>query len=494
MEIINLVAGGAVLGVVASSWEKIKACVWRFVNLFIQDINITDHETKNAIINYLVAHFDRVGLYDKQFDCMYDYINTEKRYGYIGFEKFGEHSILFRQGWRPLWFQAHSAKKAQGENGGVTPGGRSLLFFRGAFDADKLMAEAIQHYNSLSWLDEEDGPFQPRRFFLRHVPDFRVNRDDDDEGGAATWQYYKSNRVVGRDLDEIGQRPDPGLGMLDRLFFPDEVLDLIDEVRIWSRSRDIYSEIGIPWKRGWLLHGPGGTGKSALASAFAHDLDMPIFIFNLGELTNMEFMEEWRKMLTHTPCIALIEDVDNVFHGRKNIVENASMSFGRLFGRMGRKDDDNEETNKEGKEVERRYGNPLSFDVLLNCLDGIERCEGLFTIITTNHIEHIDPALGQPITQLDGTTDFISTRPGRIDKAIELTYMLPEVKERMARHILRRFPDLAEEFVARLSMEADRQETPAQFQERCGQVALRRYWEGQEQSGLRGDRRVEVRG
>lgn len=478
MEIVNLMAGGAVFGIIASSWEKIRSCIWRFFNLFIQDITITDHETRTALIDYLVANFTRVGLYDRQYDAMYDYINSEKRYGYIGYEKFGDHSILFRRGWRPLFFQMHAARKGKENEGSSSPSGRSLLFFRGTFDADRLVADALRHYNSLSWLEEDDGPFQPRRFFLRHVPDFRSRRDEDDAPGMATWQYYQSNRVVGRELDEIGLRPDPGVALLDRLFFPDDVVALIDEVRVWSRSRDLYAEIGIPWKRGWLLHGPGGTGKSALAAAFAHDLDMPIFIFNLGELNNLEFMEEWRKMLTHTPCIALIEDVDNVFHGRKNISDN-QMSFGRLFGRVGRKAGDDDDSNKEGKEVERRYGNPLSFDVLLNCLDGVERCEGLFTIITTNQIEQIDPALGQPVVHPDGTTDFISTRPGRIDKAIELTYMRPEVKERMARQILRRFPDLADAFVATLA-DDPRRETPAQFQERCGQIALKRYWDEQQ--------------
>ena len=338
MEVWNLMAGGAVLGVVASSWEKVKAATWRFFNLFIQDINIDDTQTKNALINYLVAHFDRVGMYDKQYDCHYDYINTEKRYGYVGFEKFGEQSLLFRKGWRPLLFQNHSAPKGKSRDEAAAPARRSMLFFRGTFDPDRLVADALQHFNELTWMAEGEGDddlLKPRRFFLRHIPDFGLD-EDDDEPGSATWQYYHSNRVVGRSIDEIGLRPDPGVRMINRLFFPDEVLDLIAEVQIWRQSREVYAEIGIPWKRGWLLHGPGGTGKSALASAFAHDLDMPIFIFNLSELTNMLFMEEWRKMLTHAPCIALIEDIDNVFHGRKNIADG-SMSFGRMLGRIGRK-------------------------------------------------------------------------------------------------------------------------------------------------------------
>jgi len=41
-------------------------------------------------------------------------------------------------------------------------------------------------------------------------------------------------------------------------------------------------------------------------------------------------------------------------------------------------------------------GPPLTFDCLLNCLDGVERADGIFTVITTNDLSKIDPALGLP--------------------------------------------------------------------------------------------------
>ena len=54
---------------------------------------------------------------------------------------------------------------------------------------------------------------------------------------------------------------------------------------------------------------------------------------------------------------------------------------------------------------------PLTFDCLLNCLDGVERTDGIFTIISTNDISKVDPALGQPRKMPDGVLEFISTRP-----------------------------------------------------------------------------------
>ena len=75
--------------------------------------------------------------------------------------------------------------------------------------------------------------------------------------------------------------------------------------------------------------------------------------------------------------------------------------------------------------------------------------------------------------------EFISTRPGRIDKAIELSYMEAADKKLLAKRILGDFPD---EYFAMLEF-IDRypglQETPAQFQERCGQIALACFWREQ---------------
>src|SRR5262249_50300009 len=107
----------------------------------------------------------------------------------------------------------------------------------------------------------------------------------------------------------------------------------------------------------------------------------------------------------------------------------------------------------------------------------------IFTIITTNDISKIDPALGQPRKLPDGTLEFISTRPGRIDKAVELTYMEPADKKRRAKRILGE--DLTEdaEVLESVGRYPGLQETPARFQERCGQIALAEFWKEQQEAG-----------
>jgi hypothetical protein len=73
-------------------------------------------------------------------------------------------------------------------------------------------------------------------------------------------------------------------------------------------------------------------------------------------------------------------------------------------------------------------------------------------------------------------TEFISTRPGRIDKAVELTYMEPADKKRMAQKILEAYEKEYLEMLDFIDKFPDLPETPAQFQERCAQVALKCFW------------------
>lgn len=181
------------------------------------------------------------------------------------------------------------------------------------------------------------------------------------------------------------------------------------------------------------------TGKTSLVRAIAYDLDLPIYSFDLSTMSNEELIEKWKLMKTYTPCIALIEDIDAVFDGRKN--------------RLG------------------EYGGGLTFDCFLNCIGGIENCNGVMLIVTTNNIEDIDEALGVPRKDKDMNGTLISTRPGRIDRALELKKLTEECRVKIARRILKDYPKYINEVV-----EKGDGDTGAQFQERCTQIALEKYW------------------
>lgn len=186
-----------------------------------------------------------------------------------------------------------------------------------------------------------------------------------------------------------------------------------------------------------MLYGSPGTGKTSLVRALAEHLDIPVVVFNLATFTNQEFQNKWSDLRGYVPCIALIEDIDNVFEGRKSLVNGAG------------------------------YSKPVSFDTLLNTLDGIENSDGVFTILTTNRIECLDEALGRP-TGTEGS----STRPGRIDRVIKLDILDEVCRRKIATRILSDYPEFIDTTVV-----AGTGESGAQFQDRCAKLALTEYWD-----------------
>lgn len=86
-----------------------------------------------------------------------------------------------------------------------------------------------------------------------------------------------------------GANTDPFRG----LFYDGIALDLVQDGVRWKENRDWYLARGIPWRRGWLLHGPGGTGKSSMAKAIAQKLRLPIYQFYLSTMNDKEFIHEW---------------------------------------------------------------------------------------------------------------------------------------------------------------------------------------------------------
>jgi mitochondrial chaperone BCS1 len=152
-------------------------------------------------------------------------------------------------------------------------------------------------------------------------------------------------------------------------------IDIVTETELFKdldrflQSRDLYRQRGIPWRRGYLLYGSPGTGKSSLIQAIASHYDRQLVSLSLTDMDDSALLRAWSE-ITATSIVAL-EDIDSVFSGRQPLGE-------------------------------------LSFSALLNTLDGAGAVEGSITILTTNHREQLDPAL---------------IRPGRCDREFELGYL-----------------------------------------------------------------------
>jgi hypothetical protein len=323
---------------------------------------------------------------------------------------------------------------------------------RGSINFDRFTSDALDSWDenlklntkkrdSRFWVSKvigsEKGSFSSYRNANHGT---KVQADNDGPGGEAGDAMPSSSSSLlapnvsldrsfkyEREFYAIQEEDDP----LEGLFFEPKILKYFEQAMQWLQLGEWYTERQIPWRLGWLLHGPGGTGKSSIAKATAQNLGVPIYHYYLATLSDQEFIERWERMAT--PCIALFEDFDAVFHGRENQTEHKS----------------------------------LTFDCVLNQISGVSALSGVFLIVTTNHIEHIDHALG---TQVEKGSEK-STRPGRIDSVIEVSFISAENRRKMAYKILRDWPDLIDELMAQHS---GGNWTPSQWQEVCIQAALER--------------------
>jgi chaperone BCS1 len=209
--------------------------------------------------------------------------------------------------------------------------------------------------------------------------------------------------------------------------------DLLKIVDQFQQKSGKYAVQGYPYKLGLLLHGPPGTGKTSLIKALAHYTNRHIVNVPLSRIqTNQELMTLFfNKKFTVTgkpkpvqldfhQLIFVLEDIDAstevVMRRDPRTAQEVSMSA--LKARR---------TNVGGQSIPstatlpasvsatkppsltRTDDDDLNLTGLLNVLDGVVDTPGRIVIMTTNHPEVLDPAL---------------IRPGRIDKKLELGFML----------------------------------------------------------------------
>ena len=208
------------------------------------------------------------------------------------------------------------------------------------------------------------------------------------------------------------------------------VLDADMKNDMWANTlgflanRQNLAQYGIPIKRGVLLVGEPGTGKTLACKALIAEatgitclvasidvLDEPAYIWELYELAQ-----------DLSPCMVFIEDVDLIAQERET------------FG----------------------YSRGSALLTLLSVLDGVEECNGVVTIATTNCQETLDKA--------------ISKRPSRFDRVIH--FQRPSLKHRKELiSLLRRKIPLDESVQCYLALKTANF-TPAQIQEVIFSLAI----------------------
>lgn len=134
-----------------------------------------------------------------------------------------------------------------------------------------------------------------------------------------------------------------------------------------------YSERGIPYRRGYLLYGPPGCGKSSFITALAGEIEFSICLLNLSERGLTDDRLNHLMNIAPEQSIILLEDIDAAFVSREDTPQQKAAYDGL---------------------------NRVTFSGLLNCLDGVASTEARIVFMTTNYLERLDPAL---------------IRPGRVD-------------------------------------------------------------------------------
>ena len=159
----------------------------------------------------------------------------------------------------------------------------------------------------------------------------------------------------------------------------DSSLAVLEDMKEFGNAQDWYQERGVPYRRGYLLYGSPGNGKSSLVMALASELGRGVCSLSLSSsgLNDQALIS----LFSEVPpgCIILIEDVDCAFDKRE----------------------------------QEDY---ITFSGLLNALDGIVATEGRVVFMTTNHPEKLDTAL---------------IRPGRCDVEMEFTNATESQGERL---------------------------------------------------------------
>ena len=230
--------------------------------------------------------------------------------------------------------------------------------------------------------------------------------------------------------------------LLDESLFTKEQKEIIDDLEQFFNAKQWYQRKKMNHKRGYLIHGKPGTGKSTLIKHIALKYNLNVYycsyaIMNdpVGALASCE-----------KNSLIVFEDIDTVFGQKRNDIteesKEVSSSSPRRLGHMP------SPYFSRNKETIKPTIN-ASLGSMLNALDGIVDYDSCVFMATTNYINKLDDALIRPgridiIKKLDNLTpsnivaifaDFYEINPSKIEAPNDLSMTIADLKGELIKNM-----------------------------------------------------------
>jgi len=173
--------------------------------------------------------------------------------------------------------------------------------------------------------------------------------------------------------------------------------DLLKDVAKFINREEWYVSRNIPHRRGYLLEGPPGCGKTSLIRVVASEFNLPLCCVHLKSSRVGEAGIEALLQKAPEGAIIFIEDIDCAEQG--GVTSRTGQVDSSIAVVDGQSDPDR-----------------VTMSELLNAIDGLGAQTGRLLFMTTNHPERLDDAL---------------IRDGRIDRR----YHLGKANRQMAKRI-----------------------------------------------------------
>lgn len=168
----------------------------------------------------------------------------------------------------------------------------------------------------------------------------------------------------------------------DVVLEPDVKDNVFDDVVGFLNYADLYRVNDLPFKRGLILYGKPGCGKTLLGKVVANQVKSSFIWVTAAQASSAGFIRELFSLAREiSPSVLFFEDIDMY------TVDRGYGAFNSLVGEM------------------------------LAQMDGMEENDGLVVVATTNRLDVIEKALAE--------------RPSRFDRRYSLDYISPETTEKM---------------------------------------------------------------